>query len=80
MGEEGIPNLGHLIIAPLSLIEQWRYELKAFFAPNTIDIYTLASNQAAIEELFHTGGKWATAPQPFINRICLCPLSVRILL
>ncbi|TFK64365.1 P-loop containing nucleoside triphosphate hydrolase protein [Pluteus cervinus] len=75
MGQNGIPDGSHLIIAPLSLIDQWKRELQAVSEPEKIYIVTLTSNRRSINKVFRPGGTWFQNPQKAINKICLVPLS-----
>ncbi|TFK60078.1 hypothetical protein BDN72DRAFT_905285 [Pluteus cervinus] len=75
MGKKGIPNRGHLIIAPLSIGHQWKTEVLSGFDKKSISIYCLTSNLSDVDEVFKDGGSWARSPHDPIHRICIVPLS-----
>lgn len=72
----GIPDHGHLIIVPNSLIDQWHRELKTFFKPHSIDIFRLPSSMAEIQIFWTKEGHWGKSKHLQMFRVVLVAHSV----
>lgn len=77
MGKGKVPNEAHLIIVPPTLQNQWLQELKAFFMPGSVDIFSLTAS-VANNAWFFTNAKsaWAVSKHDPIMRIILMTQSV----
>ncbi|TFK61411.1 P-loop containing nucleoside triphosphate hydrolase protein [Pluteus cervinus] len=73
-GEGRVPNRAHLIVVPLSLLDQWKRELRTFFKPNAVDIFQLSGNYQSVKKFFAADGPFEKSKHNPIFRIVLVPL------
>lgn len=73
-GRKAIDDLPHVIVVGNSLVRQWFSELRTFFSPGKIEIYTFPTTESKFSDFWE--GDWKTSTTPLINRIILVPHSV----
>jgi hypothetical protein len=70
--EEG----AHVILVPPTLVGQWEKELRFFFLPHAVDIFSYTGGAAKHREFFGRGGPWEASKMPLSHRIIIASHSV----
>lgn len=76
MASKNIPEQPFLIIAPLSLVDQWIEEANRFFLPGTFQVIKYNPTTADIPQWFAKGSAWSKLKCDKHMRVIVASASV----
>lgn len=78
MGYESVPDLPTLILAPVTLIAQWRNELELYLDPLGYELHVYDGSEVERRQFFKPNGPWRKSMEKSRRRtILLAAMPVR---